>query len=305
MDASFEILQRAAELRSRRVPFVLATVIVSRKPTSASAGSRAIITHDGALIGWIGGACSQPSVVRHALEALASGETRVIRLSPDAGTPSRDGVVDLQMTCHSGGTLEIFLEPFVPQPQLVVVGTSPVAQTIVEIGERFDFTVVAAASADDMPQSTDVLAPYIVVATMGVEDEAALEQALVLEPTYLGMVSSRRRFSELADYLRARGVAQDALAAIHAPAGLDLGARTPQEIALSILAEIVQHRHTTAPTPQPASIAAGDEQLVVDPICGMTVDLRTTRHTLVIDGTTYGFCCPACRRTFQQQRTAD
>lgn len=298
---TFDILAHAAALRAERRPFVLATVTVSRRPASARAGSRAVITRDGALFGWVGGACSQPSVVRHALAALEEGEPRVIRLSPAADDNPRDGVIEQRMTCHSGGTLEIFLEPFLPSPSLIVVGDSPVAAAVADLGSRFDFEVTAVAHAHDIPD--DLEHSYFVVATMGSEDDLALERALALQPAYVGLVGSRRRFTTLADHLRARGYGDDAIAAIRAPAGIDIRAETAPEIALSILAEIVRVRREASNTG--LRLVHGDEphaNVVIDPICGMSVDLTTARHTLIVDGVCYAFCCPACKRQFEQQR---
>jgi xanthine dehydrogenase accessory factor len=298
------------ELRAERRPFVLATVTVSQRPTSARAGSRAIITRDGALFGWVGGACSQPAVVRQALETLATGEPRVLRLSPEAEDRRRDGVIELPMTCHSGGTFEVFLEPFLPAPYLIVVGDSPVAQAVADLGGRFDLDVIHAYSANGLlshrdESHADAEQPdYIFIATMGNDDEIALENALALQPAYIGLVGSRRRFAAIADYLRSNGVAEPAIASIHAPAGLDIGAQTPHEIALSILSEIVQARRTVAPELRLISADEPKGSLVIDPVCGMSVDLSSTRHTLEVDGVTYGFCCPACKRRYEQERAA-
>jgi xanthine dehydrogenase accessory factor len=305
MDMTFDILTRATELRSARTAFVLATVTVSQAPTSARAGSRAVITRDGSLFGWVGGACSQPSVVAHALDALDAGETRVIRLSTDGRGGAREGIIELPMSCHSGGTLEIFLEPFVPPPLLLIVGDSPVASAVADLGRQADFGVVEVADASGIATACGRERPqYVLVATMGIDDESALEHVLAQEPTYVGMVGSRRRFQAVADYLRAREVATAAIDAIHAPAGLDIHATTPVEIALSILAEMVSVRRASAGVPhvvaQPEE-AAGE---VIDPVCGMRVDLRTAKHTLVLNGQTYGFCCPSCKRQFSEARAA-
>jgi xanthine dehydrogenase accessory factor len=303
VDTTFEILGRAAELRAERRPFVLATVTVSRKPASARAGSRAVITRDGALFGWVGGACSQPSVVRHALQALDAGEPRVIRLTPDSEGIAREGVIELPMTCHSGGTLEIFLEPFLPDPALVIVGDSPVASAVADLGARFDFEVMQVNGAADMP--TDVQQPYVVVATMGTEDELALERGLQLQPAYVGLVGSRRRFAAIADYLRANGYDADVITAIHAPAGLDIHAETPAEIALSVLAEIVQvRRQAVRHEPRLVHEEHQPSATAIDPICGMSVDLATSRYTLNVNGEMFGFCCPACKRRFEREQAA-
>jgi len=308
------ILERAAQLRREGVPFALATVTVSQRPTSARAGAKAVVTADGAIFGWVGGACSQPSVVRHAREAIVDGEPRTIRLSPEGGS-GRDGVVELAMTCHSGGTLEVFIEPFQPEPALVVVGDTPVTRSLLAIGRQLGYyTVAMACEASDADQHDTGLAfnslspnraAYIVVASMGVVDEEALLAALRREPAaaYVALVGSRRRFATIADYLRHEGVTEERIATVHAPAGLDIHAQTPAEIALSILSQITEIRRTTSYVlPQP--VAAEPPRIVIDPICGMEVDLATAKHTLVVNGETFGFCCPACKREYERQLQA-
>jgi xanthine dehydrogenase accessory factor len=310
-DDLFGILNRAADLRRSGTPFALATVTVSQRPTSARVGAKAVVTADGAIFGWVGGACSQPSVARHAREALESGEARVIRLSPDSSGHLRDGVVELAMTCHSGGTLEIFIEPFLPAPYLIVVGDSPIAGSLLTLGGNLGFETVAMASSGDVDASevypdlafdriSPNRVPFVVVATMGTDDEHALIDALSVNPAYLALVGSQRRFESIADYLKSRGVTDEQLTSIHSPAGLDIRAETPAEIALSILAEIIPIRREMKPR-LPEPVVARQSTIVIDPICGMEVDLTTAKFTLVVGDETLGFCCPACLRTYQRE----
>lgn len=312
---TFDVLAHAARLRADGVPFALATVTLSQRPTSARLGAKAVITSDGAFFGWVGGACSQPSVIRHAHEALDTGEPRLLRLSPEPDATPRPGVVQLTMSCHSGGTIEVFIEPFVPQPYLIAAGDSPVARELVALGGPLGFQTVAAGlvgtSADDaLPDfQFDRLQPnrpaFVVVATMGVDDEAALLATLALRPVYIAMVGSQRRFETLADYLRTQGITEERIAAIHAPAGLDIGAQTPAEIALSIVAEIIQVRRELRAggqlTARPAEPEPELARIVIDPICGMEVDLATARHTLEVAGEVLGFCCAGCLQQYQQR----
>jgi len=310
-DDLFGILNRAADLRRSGTPFALATVTVSQRPTSARVGAKAVVTADGAIFGWVGGACSQPSVARHAREALESGEARVIRLSPDASGDLRDGVVELAMTCHSGGTLEIFIEPFLPAPYLIAIGDSPVATALLALGRSLGFETVAMAASGDVEASevypdlafdriSPNRVPFVVVATMGTDDENALFEALSVNPAYLALVGSQRRFESIADYLTSRGVTDGQLRSIHSPAGLDIRAETPAEIALSILAEIIPiRRDITARLPEPVTVS--ESTIVIDPICGMEVDLATAKFTLEVDGETLGFCCPACLRSYERE----
>ena len=306
-DDTFAILARAADLRRAGVPFALATVTLSGPPTSARAGARAIVTADGALYGWIGGACSQPSVVRHALDALRVGEPQVVRIAPEPGAP-REGVIELPMTCHSGGAIEVFIEPFLAAPRLVVIGDTPVAGELCAGGARLGFEIVALVAPvgdSDAGEAELVLdtppaerQTYVVAASMGACDEAALLAAARRGVAYIALVGSRHRFAAIADYLRARGVGEEVIGAIRCPAGLDIRATMPAEIALSILAEITVLRRSAAGHPS----AEAEPAVVVDPVCGMPVDLATATHTLLLDGVTYGFCCPMCKRAFARER---
>jgi xanthine dehydrogenase accessory factor len=290
-----ELLQKAADLAREEEPFVLA-VVVSRRPASSSQpGDMAIVTAEGTFEGWLGGSCTQPTVVREARRALAEGKPRLIVLSPNPGSEQRPGVDAFPMTCHSGGTVEIYLEPILPAPRLVVFGGSPTARALAELGRAMGYSTVAVADdLEALARSSTPHAPvYTVVATLGEGDEAAIRAALALSPTYLGVVASTKRFAQMRKTLEGQGVGEAALDAVHCPAGLSIGARTPEEIALSILAQIVEQRRAQAP-PQPAESPA----TAIDPICGMTVDIATARHTAERGGETYYFCCGGCKERF-------
>jgi len=283
-----DILERVAELRDRRTPFVLATVVASYPPQSVRAGAKAVVLGDGTIEGWIGGGCIRPVVLDEAREALAAGEPRLVRMNAGAARADASRAVkDYPMTCQGEGGVEIYLEPMLPAPRLCVLGGTPVARALSDLAGAIGYVSVAS------PNEADA----VVVATMGVGDEDALTAAASSGAPYVGLVASRKKARFLVDYLRASGVPDERLERVKAPAGLDLGGMSPGEIALSILAEIVQRRHSAsalAPTP-PARIPAST---AVDPICGMTVDRATTAHTLEIGGETYYFCCPHCKASF-------
>jgi xanthine dehydrogenase accessory factor len=320
-----ELLQRAAELSRRGEPYVLATVVWRQAPSSAQRGDAALITAEGAFHGWLGGACTRPTVEREARAALRDGRPRLIALDPDPTAARRAGVDVHPMTCHSGGSVEIYLEPMLPAPRLVVFGGSPAARTLARLGQARGYEVTAVAPQADFagfPEGVDLRTAvregerllgtparplYAVVATMGEDDEASIRAAAGLGAAYLGVVASRRRFAEMRTTLLAGGVSEAALHAVHSPAGLDLGGRTPEEIALSILAEIVQVRRSAAAVEgieleaeagAPAEAPTETPTEAIDPICGMTVQIASARHTAEHGGATYYFCCGGCRERF-------
>jgi xanthine dehydrogenase accessory factor len=262
-----DVLIRAGELASAGEPFALATVVNVRRPASARRGDRAVVTPDGSVYGWVGGSCSEPTVVREALGALADGESRVV---------STEG------SCASEGAVEILVEPQLPAPLLAIVGESPAADTLARLAAAIDWRVA---------RGQDERADTVVVATMGRGDEEALAAALAGPAGYVGLVASRRRAEAVAASLRAAGVHEDALARLKSPAGLDLGPIRQEEVAVAILAELVAWRHARTPTEAPAAEA-------VDPVCGMTVSLAGT-ETIVHEGTTYAFCGAGCRQRFE------
>ncbi len=330
------VFVRAAALESAGQPFVVATVVAVRRPTSARPGASGIVHPDGTIEGWVGGSCAQPVVVREALRSLVDGQPRLLRLSKDAPAEGRrgDGVVELVMTCHSGGTLEIYVEPHLPAPLLWVAGTTPIASALATLGAAAGWRVTVidpVAEADAFPAAERVvtgadltaidpgLAPYVVIATQGIWDEEAAASALRRDVAYVGLIASPTRATVVRAWLRDEaGIADERLAALRAPAGLDLGAETAEEVALSILAELVQVRRGRADfvaAPGPATVAgAPTEQLTVqpvvddivllDPVCGMTVERAHARHLAEHDGSVYAFCSLGCRTRFVKEPTA-
>jgi xanthine dehydrogenase accessory factor len=335
------LFARAAELSQAGRPFAFATVVAVARPTSARPGAHGIVHPDGSIEGWVGGSCAQPVVVREALHALADGQPRLLRLSKDAPAEGRrgDGIVELVMTCHSGGTLEIYVEPNLPAPVLWIAGTTPIAGALAALGAASGFAVTLfdpIAEADSFPGAGRVLpntdfasiepeaTPFVVVATQGQWDEEALAGALRRDARYVGLVASPTRAAAVRAWLRDEaGLADDRLAALRAPAGLDLGAETAEEVALSILAELVQVRRGRADfvaSPGPATTAVGgssaqaqgravlaappDDIVLLDPVCGMTVDRDHARHLAEHDGVVYAFCSLGCRTRFVKEPTA-
>lgn len=239
MSTPADLLARAARLADAGEPHALATVVNVVRPASTRRGERALVTPDGTLDGWVGGACSEHLVVREALLALADGEPRLLRIRPPgaAGDAPSDVVV-AESSCASEGTIDVLIEPFVPAPLLAVAGESPAARTLAELAKTVGWRV-----SDEIADGADA----VVVAGMGRGDEDALASALASGADYVGLVASARRAATVVGGLRDRGVSPEALARVHSPAGLDLGPASQEEIAVAILAELVQWRHQRSP----------------------------------------------------------
>ncbi len=312
-----DVLDQMKQMRDEGQAFVLATVVRVEKPTSARPGAKAIISADGELSGWIGGSCAEPTVRREAAAALEDGQVRLLRLCPPEkmGLSPQEGVEEVKLTCMSGGTLEIYLEPYVPAPHLVVIGHQAAAQALAQLGKGMDFTVTAAGevseerfpTADRRIETLDFsqieFKPnmYVVVASHGNYDETALQAALPSRAPYVALVASKKRAEAVRTYLREAGLAEEQIARLKFPAGLDIGAVTPSEIALSILAEIVQARRRGKPRLQLAQpeLHAEKPATAIDPVCGMTVDVANARYTHVHAGQTYYFCAARCQQQFE------
>jgi len=292
-----DVLGLALELRRVGEAFALATVVRCERPTSAKPGAKALIRADGTVVGWVGGACAEPVVVREALAALRDGQPRFLGLVGDGGQgPGRtEGMLSYAMSCHSGGTLEIYVEPYLPKPRLVLVGHGPVVETLAALGRAVEFDVAVISAADAVASGVFTPRTSVVVATHGDFDEDALAGALASEAGYVSLVASRKRATAVVDTLRRRGLSPDRIGRLKAPAGLDIGAVTPAEIAVSILAEIVQARAGDKTT-----LAASSTPVeATDPVCGMLVDVSTARYrTETAAGTVY-FCCARCQELFE------
>jgi xanthine dehydrogenase accessory factor len=332
------LLLRAAELDGAGRPFATATVVAVRRPTSARPGARGIVHPDGSIEGWVGGSCAQPIVVKEALRSLADGQPRLLRIAKDQPSDSRrgDGIVDYVMTCHSGGTLEIYVEPHLPAPLLWIAGTTPVAGALATLGAAMGYRVTLldpVADEEAFPSAERVLrtanltsldpeaTPYVVVASQGVWDEEALLSILRRDAAYVGLVASPTRAAVVREFLADSGVTAERLAALRAPCGLDIGAESPAEIAVSILAELVEVRRGRAAfvaAPGPATIAgepvdapggslvapSGDDIVLLDPVCHMTVDREEARHLAEHGGIVYAFCSLGCRTRFVKDPAA-
>jgi xanthine dehydrogenase accessory factor len=279
----------AEELEAKGESFVLATVVRAVAPTSAKPGDKAVVTEAGVVHGWIGGSCAEPTVKKEAKLALSDGACRVVQITPDPSLPNdREGLIVVPMTCYSGGELEIYLEPHRAKRELVVFGNSPVAQALVEFGVAVGYEVTVVDTTERPPLDGVALKrpaeAAIVVATHGVFDEDAVARSVELAPGYLGVVASPRRFSSLGGSMKSRGVSREGWAKVDGPAGIDIGAKTPQEIAVSIIAAITAQREsitvtTKRPSETPREKAAGpSRQQSVEAVAKETTEAKAKGH---------------------------
>lgn len=307
-DEGWAVLERAAELKRQGQAFALATVVWRRAPSSGQQGSRAIITESGELHGWIGGACAEPAVIRQAREVIAEGVPRLLLLGPaeEFGEAIPDGIAVVPIACQSDGALEVYIEPVLPTPHLIVVGRSPMAHTLVNLAQALAWR---ADLIEDADYSTTTIGErsMVVVATQGHGDEDAVERAVMSAPAYIGLVASQRRGEAILGYLAQRGIPTEQLARVRSPAGLDLGRTSHREVAVAILAELVQLRAsgaiTSAVAPRvDARVIQPTE--VVDPVCGMTGTAGTSSYPFEHEGVTYFFCSAGCRQAFEERPAA-
>jgi xanthine dehydrogenase accessory factor len=306
MTESLEIFHQAEELSRRGEDFALATVVWRQGPSSGHTGSRALITAAGQLYGWIGGACAEPVVIREAGRVIADGRPKLLLL----GTPEQfggsvpEGMVTVAIACQSEGAMQVYIEPVIPAPHLTIVGRSPMVRTLADLaralGWRADVVDVADLSAADLsPRSV------VIVATQGHGDEDAVERAVSALPAFVGLVASRRRGEAVLGYLADRGVPRHLLDRVQVPVGLDLGHTTHREIAVAVLAQLVQLRATGGLAAEALGPARAERApSSTDPVCGMTVRADAGSHPVERDGVTYYFCCVGCRDAFLSTQEA-
>jgi xanthine dehydrogenase accessory factor len=315
-----QFLEKTQDLSKRNEPFAIAMVVRREAPSSGKTGDKALINRYGELTGWIGGGCVQSIVIKEAEEAMKTGSPRLVKIGHSLLSSGQDGVIEYKMTCHSEGTVEIYIEPVIPATHLLVMGNSAIARALVKIGMAAGYRVTAAAP-DAKPGSFEKVDElitqlnlqqvktnsnsYIVVATQGEQDELALEQALLKSSSYIGFVSSRKKKAKVLAYLAETGQDKKKLDAIHSPAGMDINAKTPEQVAISILAEII-----LVQTNSPATAGftafddtrgeAGKPKFYINPVCGIPVDIKNPKHVIDYRGELVYFCCDGCKVKFEE-----
>lgn len=256
-----DVIDCMARMKGDGQPFAVATIVSTGGATAAKAGAKAVFRADGGQVGWIGGGCTVGAVRKKAMKSLEDGRARLIRIRPDPSGETAESVEEVKSHCPSGGTIEVFVEPVLPRPALIVCGASPTARALADLAPRIGFAVTVAALADDQAlfEAADdrvtgfaigtaprIAGAYVVVATQGKRDTEALRHALASPAPWVGFVGSRAKVAAVKEWLAEEGVPADRLAALHAPAGLPIGAATPEEIALAVLAGIVRDRRQGA-----------------------------------------------------------
>jgi xanthine dehydrogenase accessory factor len=313
----FNWILRAADLEKKSIPFAIATVIDTIAPTSAKPMAKAIITADGKMEGWIGGGCAKDSVIDEALHCLKTGMSSVLRLSPQQFS---DGNVsykkEIFLMCESGGTLEFHIEPVLPMTKLVIYGSTPAVEALAKMGEILDYEIYALApgiSEIDLPDGVIKMEQFsaiegqcvAVVAAQGEGDLRALKAAIASKPEFLSLIASKKKSKSLLKQLANDGIRQDEIDSIKFPAGLDIGAVTPQEIAVSIIAELVQQKMAKAHEDKIIlEVSEPNNGKPKDPICGMLVDPLTADHSSDYEGITFYFCCGGCKERFETEPAA-
>jgi xanthine dehydrogenase accessory factor len=325
-DRNLQFFEQVAALKRDGQAFATVTVVSRRSPVSSHLGDRAVVLADGRMHGFVGGACSREIVRRQAIEALGAGSPRLVQIRPDGMasgfSPDANHVV-VPMSCASEGAVDVYIEPYIRPMLLLVVGFSPVADALARVAQTLEYRVVrvvveherqdidpALNRAIDLQDLAAFLAAELqgprpqlaaVVATQGHYDEPALDALLPTPALYLGLLASRKRGATVRQALRDRGTPDTALSRVRNPAGLDLGATSPGEVAVSILAEIIQAKSAAESTEivRRPYVLPNLVPPAIDPVCGMEVEVATAMHHTVFGEQTYYFCCAGCKAKFE------
>jgi xanthine dehydrogenase accessory factor len=319
-----DFFDKLDELRKRNEPFVTATVVRREVPSSGKSGDKAIIDKYGGITGWIGGGCVKGIILKEADDAIKTGRSRLVKVGQSLSAEKQEGVIDYKMTCMSEGTVEIFIEPVLPSPHLVVIGKTAIAKALVKLAKAAGYrvTAVAAEATPGTFEKVDELitqinlervklspASSIVVCTQGEQDEEALEQALRQNCAYIGFVASKKKKAGIFEYLQQQGIDKKMLDTIKSPAGIDITAKRPDEVAISILAEIIQVQNNR-PAYTEGFIEQGNEtknessvkpSYYINPVCGVPVDKHSPKHIIEYQGEKVYFCCDGCKVKFEAE----
>ena len=317
----YDFLELVTDLKKRNEAFAMALVVNREAPSSGKAGDRAVIRKNGQLTGWIGGGCVRGIVLKEAADAIQTGKPRLVRIGKNIVQPQKHGnVMEYKMTCQSEGTVEIFIEPVLPQPHLVVIGKTEIAKSLTRFGHAAGYRVTGVArdaglktfdKVDELITQLDLSKvktgplSFIVIATQGEDDEQALQAALGKQAAYIGFVASRKKIASVIQYLADAGIEQSDLDRITSPAGIDINAKQPDEVAISIMAEIIRVKNSLtimAEQDQPAESGSqpAAPEYYINPVCGVPVDKNNPKHIVEYQGEKVYFCCDGCKVKFEK-----
>lgn len=300
-------------------PTALALVVRREAPSSGKPGDKAIISKDGKVDGWIGGGCTKGIVIKEALSAIREQTPRLVRILPQDGGVDTPGVKNYLMTCQSGGSVEVYIEPIMPATQIRIFGRSHIAKALCEVGRAagFEISVISdLAEVEMFPEAQNVTSlksfdkdtqypnDFVVVCTQGEQDEESLHAALNTKPRYISFVSSRKKANSILMALKKRDVPHDELVKVNTPAGIDINAKTPHEVAISILAQIIQEKRSDSDESSSSGLAQDlkeAEDLYINPVCKIPVQKSTAKHIIEHNGEKVYFCCDGCKTSFEKE----
>jgi xanthine dehydrogenase accessory factor len=323
-----EIALKIQEYYSKGSNFAIAQVIDREAPSSGKIGDKAIILETGELIGWIGGGCIRGIIIKESLEVIKTKRYRRIRISPEGGSRESNHFKEYVMSCQSRGTVEVLIEPVLPQPELIIVGKSNIARKLAALATVADFKVsVVARDFDQLMFSTvstisdvidfDSIIPssntYIIVTTQGEDDELSVKKALLSSAKYVGFVASIKKSEDIREYLAKEGISQERINQLRSPVGLDINAKLASEVAISILAEVIDHFRKenksdtgccdTVVSEQTSAIGDQDkfsEEYYINPVCQVPVSKKNPKHIVEYQGEKVYFCCDGCKVSFDK-----
>lgn len=311
-------IEKAKILNGGNQPYAIALVVRRRIPSSGKPGDKAIITADGHMHGWIGGGCTKGIVLKEALLALQEEKPRLISISPDEHPDFFRDIKTYNMNCQSEGAVDVYIEPVLPKPNLIIFGSSHIAMALAKIAGAMDYYVTAVMHHPDTSNFPTVnqlesthsfnkntltsTNSYVVVCTQGEGDTETLEKAIALEQPYLAFVSSRRKASTIFNELLSKGISQSSFKHIKTPAGLDIGAKLPEEVAISILAQIIQaFRQGKKPAKATSEIQIDKHAYYMNPVCNLPIQKSSAKYVLEHNHQQVYFCCDNCKALFEQE----
>mgnify|MGYP001160517772 CR=1 FL=1 len=317
-----QFLKDTEQLKKKKEPFAIAMVVRREAPSSGKVGDKAVINKYGEIIGWVGGGCVKGILVKEAEDAMRTGKARLVKIGKSLTPSNLEGVVEYKMTCQSEGTVEVFVEPVLPPAHLMVIGSSAIARALVKIGGIAGFRITGVAQDATMNtfEKVDELithinlsmvkttaASFIVVATQGEGDEQALTEALKKNHAYLGFVASRKKMASIKEYLQRSGFDKQKIDSITSPAGIDIHAKKPEEVAISILAQIIQIQNSLSVPSSFQKFESTKEdggkspEYYINPVCGIPIDMNNPKHIVEYKGEKVYFCCDGCKVKFDAE----